>query len=395
MMLLDRSKIMQVAQYALKLKFKENPVIAARLEQQLRTSAIEIHNSLSSTNDYMLNLLKNKGICAEELQYINENKAISLKELTVPASAFAKEQAFTRGRTVPIAVLAEEQTAGKGRCGKKWESPFAKNIYLSMYTKFAAFNPRISGLSLVIGIAIAEVLKKIGLPDVMLKWPNDIYCNGAKIAGILLEISSRSNEQPLIDGRQCDLGRTSIQTIKQNTWLDIVIGTGVNISDTKTIQNKVDQPCTDVVAELEAKQSVVDLNPKLANYETKTKTKTEIEAGDKLKVLYEKIDAHAFALYTGHDLFEKNSINDIGLRNFLAALIIAEITFVVEQFKQHGLSIFMERWQELDLLFGRQVTITVNRTEYVGIASGIDVTGAFGLRVDNKIRYFNTGTVRL
>jgi BirA family biotin operon repressor/biotin-[acetyl-CoA-carboxylase] ligase len=84
--------------------------------------------------------------------------------------------------------LAEQQTAGRGRQGREWVSPPMQNIYLSVLWKISA-TQNISGLSLVVGMAILNALKKINIHHAQIKWPNDIVINNQKLAGILLEIA--------------------------------------------------------------------------------------------------------------------------------------------------------------------------------------------------------------
>ncbi|MCB1859985.1 MAG: bifunctional biotin--[acetyl-CoA-carboxylase] ligase/biotin operon repressor BirA [Gammaproteobacteria bacterium] len=87
------------------------------------------------------------------------------------------------------ACLAEQQTAGRGRRGRTWVSPFGSNIYLSIYWKFDVDLAGISGLSLAAGLAVVKSLKEIGLLDIGLKWPNDVVWNNRKLAGLLLEVT--------------------------------------------------------------------------------------------------------------------------------------------------------------------------------------------------------------
>lgn len=87
-----------------------------------------------------------------------------------------------------LSVVAEAQTAGRGRRGRQWVSPFAKNLYFSVNWNFQSGMSCIEGLSLVVGISIAEALREIGLQDVSVKWPNDIVVANKKLAGILLEV---------------------------------------------------------------------------------------------------------------------------------------------------------------------------------------------------------------
>lgn len=98
-------------------------------------------------------------------------------------NAFAKKLPLEKPILV---VLAEEQTAGKGRHGKKWHSPESGNIYLSI--KYQINSPR-SPLSLIVGLLIAEALDEASGQNVnaKLKWPNDVLLNKKKICGILIE----------------------------------------------------------------------------------------------------------------------------------------------------------------------------------------------------------------
>lgn len=88
--------------------------------------------------------------------------------------------------------LAEYQTAGKGRRGRQWVSPFGHNIYLSLLWHYPDGPAAIAGLSLAMGVAVVRALAKLGLDEVGLKWPNDIYWRGRKLGGILIEVSGES-----------------------------------------------------------------------------------------------------------------------------------------------------------------------------------------------------------
>lgn len=90
------------------------------------------------------------------------------------------------------ACLAERQTAGRGRRGREWVSPFARNIYLSLYWRFEMSPALLSGLGLAVGVAVIRALRQLGIDDAALKWPNDVLWQGRKLAGILLEMSGES-----------------------------------------------------------------------------------------------------------------------------------------------------------------------------------------------------------
>ncbi|MCV6603663.1 MAG: biotin--[acetyl-CoA-carboxylase] ligase, partial [Porticoccaceae bacterium] len=85
-------------------------------------------------------------------------------------------------------VLAEQQTAGRGRRGRQWVSPYARNLYLSTVWGFDGGAAALEGLSLAVGVAVKRALAACGVSDSELKWPNDVLCNGDKVAGILLEM---------------------------------------------------------------------------------------------------------------------------------------------------------------------------------------------------------------
>ncbi len=91
------------------------------------------------------------------------------------------------------ACLAEYQQSGRGRRGRHWLSPFGRNIYLSLYYTFQNSPAQLSALGLAVGVAIIRALKQIGLSDAGLKWPNDIYWQGGKLGGILLEMSGEGS----------------------------------------------------------------------------------------------------------------------------------------------------------------------------------------------------------
>ncbi|MGV8940626.1 MAG: bifunctional biotin--[acetyl-CoA-carboxylase] ligase/biotin operon repressor BirA [Lysobacter sp.] len=89
-------------------------------------------------------------------------------------------------------LLAERQTGGRGRRGREWSSPLAAHLYLSLSRSFSGGLARLSGLSLVAGIATVEALHELGFTMVRLKWPNDLVVVGPagelqKLGGLLVE----------------------------------------------------------------------------------------------------------------------------------------------------------------------------------------------------------------
>ncbi|ELQ18104.1 bifunctional biotin--[acetyl-CoA-carboxylase] synthetase/biotin operon repressor [Pseudomonas fluorescens BRIP34879] len=92
------------------------------------------------------------------------------------------------GEEAPFLILAERQTAGRGRRGRKWVSPFAQNVYYSLVLRVEGGLRQLEGLSLVVGLAVMHALRESGVQGAALKWPNDVLVGQKKIAGILLEL---------------------------------------------------------------------------------------------------------------------------------------------------------------------------------------------------------------
>ena len=88
--------------------------------------------------------------------------------------------------------IAEYQGKGRGRRGREWVSPFGSNLYMSMFWRLDAGMAAAMGLSLVVGVAVVEALQQVGITGVKLKWPNDLYHQDKKLAGILVEMSGQA-----------------------------------------------------------------------------------------------------------------------------------------------------------------------------------------------------------
>jgi BirA family biotin operon repressor/biotin-[acetyl-CoA-carboxylase] ligase len=155
--------------------------IINRLDKNsLGSIELEIHQQLSSTNTYLLdkNLVCDTNIC-----------------------------------------FAESQTAGRGRRGKQWVSPDKSNLYFSISRLFKLNSSALSGLSLVIGITLAETLQQYCTKKIGVKWPNDLLVDNKKLSGILIEIKSQN------DGN-----------------CKVVIGIGINIEMTTDEADSIDRP---------------------------------------------------------------------------------------------------------------------------------------------------------
>lgn len=170
------------------LELLDHALISEFLDEKSRSllSSLEIHDRIPSTNSY-LNELSHKG---------------------APSG---------------YVCFAEQQTAGKGRRGRCWVSPYGNNIYVSILWRFQQGPAAISALSLAIGVAAIRALKHYQVSGIGLKWPNDIYWQGKKLGGILIEVSGE-NQGPCA----------------------AVVGLGINLFLTGDEAEPIDQAWTDL-----------------------------------------------------------------------------------------------------------------------------------------------------
>ncbi len=90
-------------------------------------------------------------------------------------------------------VIAEAQTAGRGRRGRAWVSPAGRNVYLSVVLRPDLPPTRASELTLLAAVAVCEAVRQAGVPAAI-KWPNDLLANGKKVAGVLTEMASEMDQ---------------------------------------------------------------------------------------------------------------------------------------------------------------------------------------------------------
>lgn len=162
------------------------------IDKQL-TPEIEVHSLIDSTNDYLMRRLPNQ---------------------------------LTQGQVC----LAEYQSAGRGRRGRQWVSPFGSQIYLSMYWHLEQGLSAAMGLSLLSALAVSDAIFTVSGVQVELKWPNDIYIGGVKLAGILIDLEGQALEPS-----------------------HSVIGIGLNLDMPKQAAEKIDQRWTDLQSHSETK----------------------------------------------------------------------------------------------------------------------------------------------
>lgn len=130
-----------------------------------------------------------------------------------------------QGASHGTVVVAQEQTAGKGRRGRSWESPAGENIYMSILLRPKFAPDKAPMLTLVMAYSVAEVIKQQGFPEVQIKWPNDLVLSGKKICGILTEMQ--------LNGSEVD---------------HVVVGVGINVN-TRKFPSELEDKATSLLLE--------------------------------------------------------------------------------------------------------------------------------------------------
>ena len=166
------------------------------------------------------------------------NQFINLELLNVTDSTNKYLNASANEKPHASVVIANIQTKGKGRRGRSWHASVGESLAMSILWKFDKGASGLSGLSLVVGLAIQRLMKKIGINNSFLKWPNDLLILEGdtyfKLAGVLIEL-------------QGDL----------ESRCSAVIGVGLNYDLSNDILNNIDQPATNIKKYL---HSDIDLN---------------------------------------------------------------------------------------------------------------------------------------
>lgn len=172
------------------------------LAQGLACSRVAIWKHAATLRDLgvVLEAVAGKGYrLAEPLELLDRARILAalgdragdlnrLEIVEVTGSTNADLLALAPGAADGVARLAERQTGGRGRRGRAWVSPFARNLYLSLGWRFEAGLGALGFLPLVVAVAVARAVEASGVADVGLKWPNDIVTPRGKLGGCLVEV---------------------------------------------------------------------------------------------------------------------------------------------------------------------------------------------------------------
>ena len=161
------------------------------------------------------------GLSTEGAGYL---QGLIIEEVVDSTNAQAM-RAVAEGGGVGVVCTGEQQGAGRGRRGRTWVSPFARNLYFSIIGEFTQGAAALEGLSLAVGVAVVRALETSGISGVQLKWPNDVLYQGAKLGGILLEMTG-------------DVAGPC----------QVVVGVGLNVAMPTEVATHIEQEWTDVSA---------------------------------------------------------------------------------------------------------------------------------------------------
>lgn len=223
----------------------------------------------------------------------------SLEVLPVTDSTNDRAMAAARAAGQFAVCLADYQSAGRGRKGRRWLSPPGAGICLSVAARVGEGPAFFAGLSLAVGVAAVQALQDAGVGDVGLKWPNDLVWSGKKLGGVLIELRGEA-EGPSVIG----------------------IGLGLNHRLPRHVRTLLDDGAGLAPADL---AEICERPPD---------------------------------------------------RNIVAGRLVDRIARTFDQFTALGLDPFARAWQRLDVLHGTTVRAAGGGREVVGVARGIDTSGA-------------------
>ncbi|MFV2004844.1 MAG: biotin--[acetyl-CoA-carboxylase] ligase [Gammaproteobacteria bacterium] len=244
-------------------------------------------------------------------------------------------QKCKRGKVLPFACFAENQTSGKGRRGKQWLMSAYSNIAMSISWPYILPRQQLHLLPLSVALAVVKTLEEFGLQQVQIKWPNDVYVQGKKIAGILIE--TQPIRQKLLEGdvavnRSIDENQTAV-----------VIGVGLNY-DMSSFVSTVKSNAAEILS------GMTDITREMAG---------------------QKID-----------------------RGLMALILLQKVVGICKDFQQNSKQNLDEFRMRYDYCKNNMVEILLDNQETLsGIARGVNDVAELLVMVDGEVRAFNSAEV--
>lgn len=292
--------------------------------QRLGISRASVHNAIRLAKDYGLTVhaLPGRGYrLAQPVTWLDESRLADLFTQRAIAPVFFPALDSTNGWLLAqrdvrhkTLVFAEWQDKGRGRRGRSWLTGLGAGLTFSLAWRFDRPVSDLSGLSLVVGLSLVKCLRDLGLALAAVKWPNDVLVGNAKLAGVLIELVG-------------DMLGPSLA----------VIGVGLNVMGSGSLQGAVSQPVTDVTVHLG------------------------------------QID-----------------------RNLLLRDLVGQLDDDLLRFERSGFDSFREEWAQFHAFQNQRVQLTPAMGDcIVGEAVGVDASGALLLADANGLRRFHSGEVSL
>ena len=197
-------------------------------------------------------------------------------ESTDSTNSWAKREC-SRFRSGKIyCVVADAQTAGRGRLGRKWVSPEGKNLYASVVFTLPLSVVFLPNLGQILILSAAKVLEQLGF-DPKIKWPNDLLLDGKKVAGVLSEATTCEDH------------------------LVLIMGVGLNLNMTLDELAAIDQPATSLFSLTEKTWSRDDILKLILNQFVHYLNSVQVSGFEPLHPAFEKFLAHKGKKITVHD----------------------------------------------------------------------------------------------
>jgi BirA family biotin operon repressor/biotin-[acetyl-CoA-carboxylase] ligase len=138
--------------------------------------------------------------------------------------------------------LSELQHAGRGRRGKRWVAPFGAGLALSVAWSFRDAARDLPCLSLVVGVAVARALARLGARDIRLKWPNDLWWADRKIGGVLIELRAEAGGPAHVVigiGLNVSLGSEALAAIEAGDTRGVSVGSIADACESAPSRNRI------------------------------------------------------------------------------------------------------------------------------------------------------------
>lgn len=156
-----------------------------------------------------------------------------------------------QGIDLPALCVANKQTAGRGRRGRQWVSESGRNIYMSLGVRIDRSISQLSALSLVCGLSLVRVLRRLGVSGAGVKWPNDVLVKNQKIAGVLIESAIlKPDVSALVIGVGLNIDmQGSVVENSATSWTDLQSELGKNLPDRDSLVREIAGTMQDLIGE--------------------------------------------------------------------------------------------------------------------------------------------------